>query len=60
MVHRYAIKCLENNKHNHVTTTYYMIKEKQLRSEELGRIEPVALFSIIFSIGFYRILLILY
>lgn len=32
----YAMKCLQNNKHNHVTTTYYLIKEKQLRSEDLG------------------------
>jgi len=32
----YAVKCLQNNKHNHVTTTYYLIKEKQLRSEDLG------------------------
>eukprot|EP00913_Durusdinium_trenchii_P024101 g22634.t1 len=32
----YAIKCLQSNKHNHVTTTYYLIKEKQLRSEDLG------------------------
>ncbi|CAJ1356374.1 unnamed protein product [Effrenium voratum] len=32
----YAIKCLQSNKHNHVTTTYYLIKENQLRSEDAG------------------------
>eukprot|EP00928_Gymnodinium_smaydae_P006986 TRINITY_DN124_c0_g1_i2.p1 TRINITY_DN124_c0_g1~~TRINITY_DN124_c0_g1_i2.p1 ORF type:complete len:581 (+),score=88.59 TRINITY_DN124_c0_g1_i2:137-1879(+) len=25
----YAKKCLESNKHNHVTTTYYLLKEKR-------------------------------
>lgn len=32
----YATKCIQSNKHNHVTTTYYLIREKQLRSESLG------------------------
>lgn len=25
----YAVKCLQNNKHNHVTTTYYLLKAKR-------------------------------
>merc|ERR1719454_1550885 len=25
----YAVKCLKTNKHNHVTTTYYLLKEKR-------------------------------
>lgn len=33
----YATKCLNTNKHNHVTTTYYLIKEKNLRSQAEGR-----------------------
>lgn len=28
----YAVKCLSGNKHNHVTTTYHLIKEKSLHS----------------------------
>eukprot|EP00931_Biecheleriopsis_adriatica_P060043 TRINITY_DN36031_c0_g1_i1.p1 TRINITY_DN36031_c0_g1~~TRINITY_DN36031_c0_g1_i1.p1 ORF type:complete len:650 (-),score=108.60 TRINITY_DN36031_c0_g1_i1:66-2015(-) len=32
----YATKCLQTNKHNHVTTTYYLIKEKQLRADHAG------------------------
>eukprot|EP00933_Yihiella_yeosuensis_P026252 TRINITY_DN20371_c1_g1_i2.p1 TRINITY_DN20371_c1_g1~~TRINITY_DN20371_c1_g1_i2.p1 ORF type:complete len:680 (+),score=119.99 TRINITY_DN20371_c1_g1_i2:243-2282(+) len=32
----YAIKCLKTNKHNHVTTTYHLIKEKRLRAQHAG------------------------
>ncbi|CAE8718843.1 unnamed protein product [Polarella glacialis] len=32
----YAVKCLMSNKHNHVTTTYYLIKEKRLREQHAG------------------------
>jgi len=32
----YAMKCLQTNKHNHVTTTYYLIKDKQLRAQPTG------------------------
>lgn len=32
----YAVKCLENNKHNHVTTTYYLLREKRRRSRVKG------------------------
>lgn len=39
----YAAKCLQTNKHNHVTTTYYLIKEKQLRSQHAGAINGVNL-----------------
>jgi len=28
----YAIKCLQMNKHNHVTTTYYLLSEKKRRA----------------------------
>lgn len=28
----YAVKCLQTNKHNHVTTTYYLLKEKRRRA----------------------------
>eukprot|EP00419_Tripos_fusus_P049664 CAMPEP_0172837576 /NCGR_PEP_ID=MMETSP1075-20121228/27296_1 /TAXON_ID=2916 /ORGANISM="Ceratium fusus, Strain PA161109" /LENGTH=847 /DNA_ID=CAMNT_0013680983 /DNA_START=29 /DNA_END=2569 /DNA_ORIENTATION=+ len=33
----YAVKCLKTNKHNHVTTTYHLIKEKRLRSTSEGK-----------------------
>jgi len=33
----YAVKCLKTNKHNHVTTTYHLIKEKRLRSLSEGK-----------------------
>jgi len=33
----YAMKCLKTNKHNHVTTTYHLIKEKRLRSKSQGK-----------------------
>eukprot|EP00930_Biecheleria_cincta_P028345 TRINITY_DN19784_c0_g1_i2.p1 TRINITY_DN19784_c0_g1~~TRINITY_DN19784_c0_g1_i2.p1 ORF type:complete len:711 (-),score=139.88 TRINITY_DN19784_c0_g1_i2:106-2238(-) len=39
----YAAKCLQTNKHNHVTTTYYLIKEKQLRSQHAGAVNGVNL-----------------
>jgi len=32
----YAIKCLHTNKHNHVTTTYYLLKEKRMRASTEG------------------------
>ena len=28
----YAVKCLEANKHNHVTATYYLLLKKHLRN----------------------------
>lgn len=28
---QYVVKCLRTNKHNHVTTTYYLLKEKRRR-----------------------------
>merc|ERR1740123_1174285 len=33
----YAVKCLKTNKHNHVTTTYHLIKEKRLRTKSEGK-----------------------
>lgn len=32
----YAIKCLKTNKHNHVTTTYHLIREKRHRARLQG------------------------
>ena len=28
----YALRCIEANKHNHITTTYYLLLKKHLRS----------------------------
>merc|ERR1719262_1528724 len=37
----YAIKCLQMNKHNHVTTTYYLLTEKKRRlAGRLGQPTP--------------------
>ncbi|CAE8725855.1 unnamed protein product, partial [Polarella glacialis] len=37
----YAVRCLELNKHNHVTTTYYLLAEKKRRMmEKLGLAVP--------------------
>jgi len=37
----YAVRCLELNKHNHVTTTYYLLAEKKRRMlDRLDRIMP--------------------
>mmetsp|Transcript_73652 Transcript_73652/g.159357 ORF Transcript_73652/g.159357 Transcript_73652/m.159357 type:complete len:780 (-) Transcript_73652:189-2528(-) len=37
----YAVKCLEMNKHNHVTTTYYLLAEKKRRMlDTLDRLMP--------------------
>jgi len=33
----YAVKCLQTNKHNHVTTTYYLLLEKRLRAANEGK-----------------------
>lgn len=33
----YAVKCLDANKHNHVTTCYYLLLK---RLEKEGKIEP--------------------
>merc|ERR550532_326343 len=33
----YAVKCLRTNKHNHVTTTYHLIREKQVRAAAEGK-----------------------
>jgi len=39
----YAVRCLEVNKHNHVTTTYYLLAEKKRRMmERLDRLLPGA------------------
>lgn len=39
----YAVRCLEVNKHNHVTTTYYLLAEKRRRMlERLDRLLPGA------------------
>merc|ERR1719181_1099650 len=32
----YTVKCLKGNKHNHVTTTYYLLKEKRVRANTEG------------------------
>eukprot|EP00439_Symbiodinium_sp_Y106_P045134 s2485_g5.t1 len=38
----YAVRCLQLNKHNHVTTTYYLLNEKKRRlMERLQRIPGV-------------------
>eukprot|EP00441_Pelagodinium_beii_P004112 CAMPEP_0197679866 /NCGR_PEP_ID=MMETSP1338-20131121/92365_1 /TAXON_ID=43686 ORGANISM="Pelagodinium beii, Strain RCC1491" /NCGR_SAMPLE_ID=MMETSP1338 /ASSEMBLY_ACC=CAM_ASM_000754 /LENGTH=482 /DNA_ID=CAMNT_0043260969 /DNA_START=31 /DNA_END=1476 /DNA_ORIENTATION=- len=37
----YAVRCLELNKHNHVTTTYYLLTEKKRRMlEKLDQLMP--------------------
>jgi len=37
----YAVRCLELNKHNHVTTTYYLLVEKKRRMlDHLDRLMP--------------------
>jgi len=37
----YAVRCLEVNKHNHVTTTYYLLVEKKRRMlDRLDRLMP--------------------
>lgn len=33
----YAVKCLQMNKHNHVTTTYYLLLEKKRRMADRGQ-----------------------
>mmetsp|Transcript_14012 Transcript_14012/g.34679 ORF Transcript_14012/g.34679 Transcript_14012/m.34679 type:complete len:892 (+) Transcript_14012:417-3092(+) len=42
----YAVKCLEMNKHNHVTTTYYLLARRKFRAiqvseEENGELQAV-------------------
>eukprot|EP00443_Scrippsiella_acuminata_P086144 CAMPEP_0115460390 /NCGR_PEP_ID=MMETSP0271-20121206/46753_1 /TAXON_ID=71861 /ORGANISM="Scrippsiella trochoidea, Strain CCMP3099" /LENGTH=346 /DNA_ID=CAMNT_0002887083 /DNA_START=24 /DNA_END=1061 /DNA_ORIENTATION=- len=32
--HDYAVRCLLDNKHNHLTTTYYLLKEKRFRESD--------------------------
>lgn len=40
----YAVRCLEVNKHNHVTTTYHLLSEKRRRMlerlDQLGQMDP--------------------
>lgn len=39
----FAVKCLKTNKHNHVTTTYYLLQEKRLRERGQGPVTAVDL-----------------
>ena len=41
----YAKKCLLNNKHNHVTTTYYLLYQKYERLGMLSKEDELDLFS---------------
>jgi 5'-AMP-activated protein kinase catalytic alpha subunit len=33
----YTRQCLINNRHNHVTTTYYLLKQKQGKLDKLDK-----------------------
>lgn len=39
----YSVKCLQTNKHNHVTTTYYLLLEKRKRAANEGKSAPAPL-----------------